>query len=146
MKAGPALVMSPAEAALVDAAWEVRKRSICTYSRFAVGVALEDETGQRFTGANVENASYNLGLCAERVALYYALTHGVGPITRMAIVTEASRPTYPCGACRQALYEFATHAELILATRKHVLRSKVRALLPHGFDDSALHGEGAPTV
>ncbi|MCA9663285.1 MAG: cytidine deaminase, partial [Myxococcales bacterium] len=61
---------------LVAAAWAARERALCDYSNFAVGAAFEDESGEIWTGANVENASYNLGLCAERVALYYALTHG----------------------------------------------------------------------
>lgn len=131
-------VLSPVEAELVEAAWRAREGAVCPYSGFAVGTALLDDQGRRFTGANVENASYNLGLCAERVALYHAITHGASRLCRIAITTEASHPTYPCGACRQALWEFAPDAELLLVNRDRCVRTTVRALLPHAFDDTAL--------
>lgn len=130
--------MSDDETSLLELAWEARERAVCPFSRFKVGAVLVDDAGQRFTGANVENASYNLGLCAERVALYHALTHGAGAIQTVVIVTEAPEPTYPCGACRQALWEFAPHAEVVLANRDAEQRILVRDLLPHAFDVSAL--------
>jgi cytidine deaminase len=133
------------EAELVDAAWDARTRAVCTYSGFAVGAALLDVHGQRFTGANVENASYNLGLCAERVALYHALTHGAGRFVAVAIVTEAPTPTSPCGACRQVLWEFAPHAEILLVTRSGHQRLTMRDLLPHAFDPDTLRAAGAAT-
>ncbi|MEM7159201.1 MAG: cytidine deaminase [Myxococcota bacterium] len=127
---------------LLALAWDVRERAVCTFSGFAVGVALLDDAGQTFTGANVENASYNLGLCAERVALYHGLTHHMGKVERIAIVTEAADLTYPCGACRQTLWEFARDAEVILANRDSQRRVAVRDLLPHGFDASAFTPKG----
>lgn len=124
---------------LVAAAREVRRAALCTYSGFAVGCALLDGEGRVWTGANVENASYTLGLCAERVALFYALTHGARDIRRVAIVTGATTPTSPCGACRQILFEFAKDAALTLVTEDgQVLRTTLRELLPMGFDASAL--------
>lgn len=126
------------EQRLVEASWQARQGAVCRYSGFAVGAALLDEHGRTFTGANVENASYNLGLCAERVALYHALTHGAGLLRQVAITTEAPEPTYPCGACRQALWEFAPEAELLLVNRTGHTRVAVRALLPHAFDDAVL--------
>lgn len=127
------------EARLVAAAAEVRGRAICPFSRFAVGCAMLDDQGRIWTGANVENASYTLGLCAERVAIFHALTHGGRGFTAAAIVTAAKSPTSPCGACRQILYEYARDAELILVTTDgQTLRTRVRDLLPHGFDAGCL--------
>lgn len=136
--------LRPDEADLIAQAWHAREGAVCSYSHFAVGTALVDAEGRRFTGANVENASYNLGLCAERVALYHAITHGAGPIVQLAITTEADDPAYPCGACRQALWEFAPDAELLLVNRDRHVRLTVRALLPHGFDRTALTGPTRP--
>lgn len=130
--------MADDDQSLLDAAWEAREGAVCPFSHFKVGAVLVDDTGRRFTGANVENASYNLGLCAERVALYHALTHGAGAIHTVVIVTEAAEPTTPCGACRQALWEFAPEAEVLLATRDEQRRLTVRELLPFAFDVSAL--------
>lgn len=129
----------PQEAALVAAAAEVRGAARCTFSGFAVGCALRDKSGRIWTGANVENASYTLGLCAERVAIFYALTHGADAIESIAIVTGADRPAAPCGACRQILFEFAADADLLLVTTGGAeLRARVRDLLPHAFDASYL--------
>jgi cytidine deaminase len=135
--------LSEPEAALVRAAWAVRDHAVCRYSGFAVGAAFLDEHGHRFTGANVENASYNLGLCAERVALYHALTHGAGRFVAVAIVTEAPVPTSPCGACRQALWEFAPQAAVLLVNHAGHQRMTMRDLLPHAFDDATLRATAA---
>jgi len=141
--AKPSALPSEAEAALVAAAWAARKHAVCTYSHFAVGAAFLDEHGRCFTGANVENASYNLGLCAERVALYHALTQGVRRFVAVAIVTEAPVPTSPCGACRQALWEFAPDATVLLANRDDLQRMTMRDLLPHAFDEATLKAAAA---
>jgi len=120
---------------LVAAAWAAREGSLCTYSKFAVGAVLEDAAGNLWTGANVENASYNLGLCAERVALYYALTHGASGFRRIAVVADAASPVPPCGACRQALFEFAPDATLSLENRAGERQHyTVRELLPRAFE------------
>lgn len=131
-------VLRPHEAALIEAAWKAREGAVCQYSQFKVGAVFVDADGQYHGGANVENASYNLGLCAERVALYHALTHGARGFTLLAITTEAPEPTYPCGACRQALWEFARDAEVFLVNRDRHIRTAVRDLLPHAFDGDAL--------
>ena len=134
--------MTPAdddEAALITAATEARGAALCPHSGFAVGCALRDDAGRIWTGANVENASYTLGLCAERVALFYALTHGARRIAAAAIITGASSPASPCGACRQILFEFAPDARLVLVTTGgDLLRASVRELLPLAFDASFL--------
>jgi len=123
------------ERTLVEAAWRAREGAICPHSGFAVGAALEDEEGRVWSGANVETDSYNLGLCAERVALFSALVHGGRCFRRIVIATDTPRPTPPCGACAQLLFEFAADAELLLVTRgDETTRLAVRDLLPHAFE------------
>ena len=130
---------SAAEAELLAAAWEIRGAALCPYSNFAVGAALLDGEGRLWTGANVENASYTLGLCAERVAIFYALAHGARDFKCVAVVTGAAEPTSPCGACRQILHEFAPDAVVISAIADgSLLRTTVRELLPFGFDAASL--------
>ena len=127
------------EADLVAAAWEARGGALCPYSNFAVGAALQDSQGRTWTGANVENASYTLGLCAERVAIFYALAHGARDFKHVVVVTGAAEPTSPCGACRQILHEFAPDAVILSALADgRLLRTTVRELLPFGFDASSL--------
>ena len=127
------------EAELVTAAWAARDGAVCTYSGFAVGAALEDDQGRIWTGANVENASYTLGLCAERVAIFYALVHGGRGLRRVVVVTDTPGLTSPCGACRQILWEFAKDATIVLANRQgDVKRVTMAELLPLAFDDDAL--------
>ena len=136
---------SPDVAQLVAAAQDARARAVCPYSNFRVGAALLDRAGRVWTGANVENASYNLGLCAERVALYHALTHGGRQFRAIAIATDTREPTYPCGACRQALIEFCRDADVILVTRAGVAATTtVAELVPHAFDGTALRDTGEP--
>jgi len=126
-------------AALVAAAWQARDGAICTYSKFAVGAALRDDAGRTWTGANVENASYTLGLCAERVAIFHALTHGGRGFTEVVVVTDTAVPTSPCGACRQILWEFARGATVVMVARGGVTKiATVADLVPLPFDESAL--------
>lgn len=123
------------ESALVEAAWRARDGAICPHSGFAVGAALEDGEGRIWSGANVETDSYNLGLCAERVALFTALVSGGRAFRRVVIATDTPRPTPPCGACAQLLREFAADAELLLVNRDgERKRVAVRDLLPHAFE------------
>ena len=131
--------MNADEDRLLAAAAEARAAAICPHSGFAVGAALLAGDGTVWTGANVENASYTLGLCAERVALFYALTHGARDFKAVAVVTGATTPSSPCGACRQILFEFAGDASLVSATTGgETLRTTIRELLPYGFDASSL--------
>lgn len=131
--------LGPDEAHLLAAAWEIRGAALCTYSNFAVGAALLDSQGRVWTGANVENASYTLGLCAERVAIFYALAHGARDFKAVVVTTGAAEPTSPCGACRQILHEFAPDAVVLSAVPDgRLLRTTVRELLPFGFDAAAL--------
>lgn len=103
--------------ALVNAAWEVRERAHAPYSKFKVGAALLAEDGRIFTGCNVENLSYGLTMCAERVAVGAAVAAGVTAFRGVAVVAETREPISPCGGCRQVLSEFGV-PKLMLANRR----------------------------
>lgn len=120
--------------ALIEQAKSARQNSYSPYSRFAVGVALECEDGTIVTGANVENASYGLSICAERVALVKAVSQGKRKFKRMAIVTDLPAPAPPCGMCRQMLIEFAPDLVLVLANLKGEFETvPLSVLLPKAF-------------
>ncbi|HQR46023.1 MAG TPA: cytidine deaminase, partial [Thermoanaerobaculia bacterium] len=91
--------------ALVAAATRARRHAAAPYSKFRVGAALLAEDGRVFTGCNVESASYGLTVCAERTAVFKALSEGVRRFRAVAVVTAAKEPTAPCGACRQVLWD-----------------------------------------
>ena len=107
---------------LVLAAREARERAVAPYSNFKVGAALEAADGTIITGCNIENASYGLTICAERVAMFKALSDGHRRFTRIAVVADTVDPTPPCGACRQVLWEFGQDLEIVLAgnRRQHI--------------------------
>jgi cytidine deaminase len=111
-------------------AWEAREHAYAPYSRFAVGAALIDAGGRVFTGCNVENLSYGLTLCAERVALGTAIAAGARVFRAIMIVADTKLPVSPCGACRQVLAEFAPELEVVLANRSEVQRFSLADLLP----------------
>ena len=125
--------------ALVGAARAVRERAYAPFSGFKVGAAIEDESGHVFTGCNIENATYGLTICAERVAIFKAISEGAGKLTRVAVIADTDKLTPPCGACRQLLWEFCGDAELILAnlSGKQELLS-VKDIFPRPFDASFL--------
>lgn len=123
------------DAALVAAAVDVRVRARARFSGFKVGAALETATGDVVTGCNIENATYGLTMCAERVALYKALSDGRDVFTRVAVVADTDDPTPPCGACRQLLWEYCGDIEVILANLSEVKkRLRLSQLLPLPFD------------
>jgi cytidine deaminase len=111
-------------------AWAARERAYAPYSRFAVGAALVDVEGRVFTGCNVENVSFGLTMCAERVALGTAIAAGVSAFRAIVIVADTKLPVSPCGACRQVLAEFAPELEIVLATRAEAQRFSLAELLP----------------
>jgi len=124
---------------LVEAALDARLRAHAPYSHFLVGAALEDTEGRIHTGCNIENASYGLTVCAERVALFKAISEGVHHFRRIAVVTDSESLTPPCGACRQLLWEFCGDIEVILANLGGNQESlQMRDLLPRAFTDAFL--------
>lgn len=123
------------EAGLVAAAVDARTRARARFSSFQVGAALETSDGEVVTGCNVENATYGLTMCAERVALYKAISEGRGVFTRIAVVADTEAPTPPCGPCRQLLWEYCGDIEVVLANLSEVkARMRLSQLLPLPFD------------
>ena len=121
---------------LLAAAAKARKDSVAPYSKFKVGAALRTARGEIVTGANVESASYGLTCCAERVALFTALTSGRRNFVAIAIVARADGGPMPCGACRQLLAEYAPDAEVLVADSRAPARFRsfwVKDLLPGAF-------------
>ena len=121
--------------ALVDAARRAREHAVATFSHFKVGAALEAADGTVVTGCNVENATYGLTVCAERVAMFKALSDGHRAFRRIAIVADTEQPTPPCGACRQILWEFGGNLEIQLANLTEEKGThRLKDLLPLPFD------------
>ncbi len=124
---------------LVTAARLARERAHAPFSRFKVGAAVEDAEGRIYTGCNIENATYGLTVCAERVAVFKAVSEGARRLRRVAVVADTTTLTPPCGACRQILWEFCGDAEVILANlRGDTETLRMRDLLPRPFDASFL--------
>ena len=120
---------------LMEAARAVREHAHADYSGFKVGAALETADGTIVTGCNIENATYGLTVCAERVAMFKALSEGHRAFRRMVVVAPPEAPTPPCGACRQVLWEFAGDLEVILANLNgETGRHRIGELLPQPFD------------
>lgn len=124
---------------LFTAALDARRHAHAPFSRFLVGAALEDETGRIHTGCNVENATYGLTLCAERLAIFKAVSEGVRKFRRIAIAADTGTLTPPCGACRQILWEFCGDIEVALVNLAGKTETyRMKDLLPRAFDASFL--------
>ncbi len=124
---------------LVEAAIQAREFAHAPYSHFRVGAAVEDETGRVFTGCNVENATYGLTLCAERVAIFKGISEGAKRFHRIAVAVDTDRLTPPCGACRQILWEFCGDAELTLCNMHGLFETlRLSTLFPRAFDATFL--------
>ncbi len=124
---------------LLQAALEARKNAHAPYSNFKVGAALEDESGRVFTGCNVENATYGLTVCAERVAIFKAISEGARKFRRVAVAADTDTLTPPCGACRQLLWEFCGDIEVTMVNPRGKTESvQMKDLFPRPFDSSFL--------
>jgi len=120
---------------LVDAARKARENAVAGFSGFKVGAALETADGTIVTGCNVENATYGLTVCAERIAMFKALSEGHREFKRVAVVADTADQTPPCGACRQILWEFGGDLEVVLANlTEHKGTYRMKDLLPLPFD------------
>jgi cytidine deaminase len=127
---------------LLNEARKARQFARAAFSHFAVGAALETAGGKIFTGCNIENATYGLTICAERVALFKAISEGERHFRRIAIAADTEQPTPPCGACRQLLWEFCGDVEIVLGNLTRAMGGhRLKELLPLPFDDRLLTGE-----
>ena len=125
---------------LIEIAHLAREFAHAPYSNFKVGAAIETTDGRVFTGCNVENSSYGLSMCAERVAIFKAISEGVHDFQRIAVIADAPYPVRPCGACRQVISDlFAPHAEVLMANLQGQTETvTIAELLPIPFNRSYL--------
>jgi cytidine deaminase len=120
---------------LIEAAQKARSHSVAPFSNFLVGAAVQTENGKIYTGCNVESASYGLTVCAERVAIWKALSEGERAFTALAVVADTETLTPPCGTCRQIIWEFARGADIVFANLQGESEVfHVADLLPRAFD------------
>ena len=132
-------VMKHADQELIDAATAVRENAYAPFSEFRVGAALETDDGDIIDGCNVESASYGLTVCAERVAIWKAISQGKRKIKHIAVVADTEELTPPCGVCRQIIWEFGGDIPVILANLKgNTEVVQMRDLLPRAFDTKFL--------
>ena len=128
---------------IIGAAIDARKRAMASFSNFLVGAAIEAEDGTIFTGCNIESSTYELTMCAERVAIWKALSEGAGAFKHIVVVADTERLTPPCGACRQLIWEFCGDIPVVLANlRGHTETLQMRDLLPRPFDARFLEETG----
>ncbi len=126
--------------ALIELARQVRENAHAPYSNYQVGAALVCADGRIFTGCNVENSSYGLSMCAERTAIFKAISEGARNFVRIAVIADSPHPVRPCGACRQVISDlFPAEAEVIMANLDNAVETTTIAqLLPSPFDRSYL--------
>lgn len=127
---------------LLEAARAAKEGAYAPYSRFRVGAALVGKSGRIYTGANVENASYSVTCCAERVALFKAVTDGERDFTALAVTSDSDSLTYPCGVCRQALNEFSPDMHVLSSSNDlKYEKTTLEKLLPHAFSGKEMEQE-----
>ena len=120
---------------LIEIATQARLQSVAPFSNFLVGAALRTPSGRVYTGCNVESASYGLTVCAERVAIWKALSEGEREFTELAVVADTESITPPCGTCRQIIWEFCKSATIVLANLHGETQTvSIKELLPRAFD------------
>jgi cytidine deaminase len=127
------------EKELIEAAQKVRERAYAPYSNFKVGAAVRTKDGKIYTGCNVESASYGLTVCAERVAIWKAVSEGEKEFTEIAVAADTHELTPPCGVCRQIIWEFCGDIPVIFANLEGDTETvKMSELLPRAFDTKFL--------
>ena len=119
---------------LIAEAKMAREKAYAPYSNFKVGAAVLTSNGKIFSGCNIENSSYGLSICAERAAIFNAVSSGYKKFTKIVVVTDSEPPSSPCGACRQVIFEFGDDIEVIMANLKGDVKiEKIDKLLKDGF-------------
>ncbi len=127
---------------LLEAAKKAIKNAYAPYSGFRVASAVRAGSGKIYCGVNVENASYGLTICAERVAIFKAISEGEKEILEVLVYTETDEPVAPCGACRQVIAEFGRNARIIMASKSgKVIEATIEELLPYAFTKERLLGQ-----
>lgn len=124
---------------LIDLAKKVRENAYAPYSKFKVGAVLVTKSGKIFTGVNVENASYGLTNCAERTAIFKAVSEGEREFDTIVIIADTDKPVSPCGACRQVMSEFGNFKVILANTKGEWTQTSVDELLPYSFDKKDLN-------
>lgn len=131
--------MSSSDEKLIESAVSARENAHAPFSNFKVGASLLTETGEIITGCNIENATYGLTLCAERTAIFKAISEGKNKFQKIAVVADTENLTPPCGACRQIIWEFCGDIEVVLANLKGTTKTfQMRELFPNAFDGTFL--------
>ena len=129
------LAMEEIEEEVIHAALAAREQSVAPFSNFLVGAAVRTDAGKIFTGCNIESASYGLTVCAERVAIWKALSEGERNFTNLAVAADTQTLTPPCGTCRQIIWEFAKHADIVMVNLRGDREAvHIENLLPRAFD------------
>jgi cytidine deaminase len=124
---------------LIEEAQKVKLNAFAPYSKFRVGAALLTSDGRIFTGCNIENSSFSMTICAERVAIFNATSHGASKFKAIAVISDDSGFTPPCGACRQVLLELAGNIDFIMMNAKKKIKIvKLNSLLPFAFSGTNL--------
>ena len=132
--------LSPEDEELIEFAFGAMEKSYSPYSHYPVGAAIRAADGRIFTGCNIENAAFSAGICAERTAVFKAVSEGVTHFRAIAIVGK--KPSWPCGVCRQVLNEFSDDLKILIAARGYRTEvSSLKALLPHSFGPEELAAE-----
>ena len=127
--------LSQSQKELLDCARAALRSAYAPYSKFKVGAAVRTESGRVYTGCNVENSSYGLSICAERVAIFKAVSASERKITQLAVWFDMNNPATPCGACRQVIAEFGPEAEILMGSPGSKVRiESIKSLLPLPFD------------
>jgi len=127
--------LNESEEKLIEAANQARLRSVAPFSNFMVGAALRTKDGKIYTGCNVESANYGLTVCAERIAIWKALSEGERDFTDLAVVVDTEHLTPPCGTCRQIIWEYCRQAKVVLGNlRGQREELSIKDLLPRAFD------------
>jgi len=123
---------------LFAAAMSARQNAYAPYSKFAVGAAVRAMDGTVFTGCNIENVSYGLSICAERVAIFNAISKGYFELEALCVVADTAEPVAPCGACRQVMLEFHIKEVWLMNCAGAYIKMKISELLPVGFGPEVL--------